>query len=478
MIPLAKVAMKKNYFPTRFLLALFVVCTFGSAEASKLCAQTPRMTAGSDVLDRYVKSGLRDNESLKQQGFLLQKSLAALKEARTLFLPNVALSMTYTRANGGRTIEFPVGDLLNPVYSSLNQLTRSEGFPRLENASILLNPNDFYDAKIRTSAPLYNVEIQYNERVKSEQTTLQQLELALYKRELVRDIKKAYYQYAQSAQAVDIYESALRLAHESERINTALFINQKVNRTTLARAENEVRKIEAALHEAMQTRSSAAAYFNFLLNKPLGAPVEADTTLLNTPLPPTTAPLLAERTTADREERAKLNAAQRISDNVLGLASSHLLPKLSVFVDVGSQGFEWRVNNRTFYYFAGISLDWSIFTFGKDTHKIEQATAEADAIRSQTRYVEQQLALQLLTARNAYAAARTNCDAARSREALAERYFNDMVKLYKEGQALFIELLDAQNQLIAVRLQRSIAQADALTKLAEIERAAASFSLE
>jgi hypothetical protein len=142
-------------------LALCLAC-LGIAEMQhSLFAQIPisRASVQSDVVNAYIRDGLRDNETIKQQGFLLDKSLAALGEARSLFLPNIALGMTYTRAGGGRTIDFPIGDLLNPVYTTLNQLTRSEGFPRLENATILLNPNDFYDAKIRTSAPLYNVEM-------------------------------------------------------------------------------------------------------------------------------------------------------------------------------------------------------------------------------------------------------------------------------------------------------------------------------
>lgn len=470
----------KNSLTFWVLSVLCLICLCIAGMQHTLFAQMPisRASVQSDVVNAYVRDGLRDNETIKQQGFLLDKSLAALGEARSLFLPTIALGMTYTRAGGGRTIDFPIGDLLNPVYATLNQLTRSEGFPRLENATILLNPNDFYDAKIRTSAPLYNVEIQYNERIKSEQTTLQQIEIALYKRELVKDIKKSYYQYCQALQAVRIYESALRLVQESERINTALWNNQKVNRTTLTRAENEVRKIDAALTEAQQNKRNAAAYFNFLLNKPLNSDIRYDSTFFSAQLPALNDTLLTNTTIANREERAKLQAAGRISENVLGLASSHLLPKLGVFVDIGSQGFEWRVNNRTLYYLAGISLDWNIFNFGKDAHKMEQAAADAQAVQSQARYVEQQLSLQLTTTINAYTTARSNCEAARSREALAEQYLSDMTKLYKEGQALFIELLDAQNQLIAVRLQRTIAQADAMSKLAEIERAAASFSLE
>jgi hypothetical protein len=46
----------------------------------------------------------------------------------------------YFMAGGGRTVDFPVGDLLNPVYTTLNQLTGGNNFPQVTNQSILLNP--------------------------------------------------------------------------------------------------------------------------------------------------------------------------------------------------------------------------------------------------------------------------------------------------------------------------------------------------
>ncbi len=58
----------------------------------------------------------RVNQGLKQRQLDYASDLAALKEARGLFLPDFSLNARYTVAEGGRTIVFPVGDLLNPVY--------------------------------------------------------------------------------------------------------------------------------------------------------------------------------------------------------------------------------------------------------------------------------------------------------------------------------------------------------------------------
>jgi outer membrane protein TolC len=423
-------------------------------------------------LDGYIKTALSNSETIKQQQFLLTKSLYALKEAKSLFLPNVAFNGTYTIADGGRTVDIPVGDLMNPVYKSLNQLTGTNNFPQIQNQSVLLNPNNFYDAKIRTTYPILNAEIEYNRKIKTRQYNLQQIEISLYKRELVKEVKNAWYKYLQACEAVTIYKTAIVLVNENLRVNTSLFNNQKVNRTAVIRSDNEVSKYNALLESAIQTRNNARAYFNFLLNADLNTEIITDSL--------TTLPVdlfLMDSTVAKREELGKLKEAIAINQNITALAKSYKRPKLNSFVDLGSQAFDFKVNNKSFYYFAGLSLEWNIFSGNKNKYKIRQAEADGQVLQSQSSYVEQQLKLQLAVSNNSFKAAIAQYYAAQSQVASSQKYYNDMFRLYKEGQALFIELLDAQNQLVTAKLQLNISLFDAWIKAAEIERANAGYNL-
>jgi len=423
-------------------------------------------------LENYIEDGLKNNETIKQQGFLLSKSMYALKEAKTLFLPNVNFSTIYTIADGGRTIDVPLGDLLNPAYNTLNQLTGTNNLPPLENKSILLNPNNYYDAKFRTSMPLLNAEIIYNKRIKSQQVDFQKTEIDLYKRELVKEIKIAYYKYSQSVKAIEIYKSALKLVLENKRINTSLFNNEKVNRTAVIRSENEVNKMNALLITAQQNEKSAKQYFNFLLNKPLENEINVDDL--------TAKPLeneIENNEVSNREEILKLKSAQTINENVIKLNKSFLVPKIGTFIDLGSQAFDWEFNDKSRYYLFGISLDWNVFSFGKNNYKTKQAQTDQDYLQSQEKYVEQQLTTQLLVAKNNFQSAIANYEASKSQLITADKYYADIQKMYKEGQVIFIELLDAQNQLINAQLQSNISLYDTWIKYAEIERANASFKL-
>jgi len=423
-------------------------------------------------LEQYIRTGLSSNETIRQQQFLLDKSLWALKEAKSLFLPNVEFNGAYTLAGGGRTVDIPVGDLMNPVYKTLNQLTGTDNFPQVQNQSVLLNPNNFYDVKLHTTYPVINAEIAYNKKIRSQQYDLQKIETDIYKRELVKEIKIAYYNYLQATTAIGIYENALALVKENERINTSLFNNQKVNRTAVVRRNNEVTKITAQLNTAIKNRDNARDFFNFLINQPLTTPILIDS-IVSIP-----DAHVADTAVNKREELLKLNTAAAINKNLIGLANSYKIPKLNSFLDLGSQAFDFKVNDKSPYYFFGISLGWNIFSGGKNKYKVKQAEADAKVIASQTSNTEQQLRLQVNVASNEFNAALVNYNAAVSQAASSEKYYKDELRLYKEGIALYIELLDAQNQLVSAQLQANISLYDTLIKQAEIERANASFIIQ
>ena len=78
--------------------------------------------AQENALESYINTAFVNNQGLTGQQLQLEQSLYALKEAHALFLPNVSFGASYSKAEGGRTIDLPLGDLLNPVYKSLNQL--------------------------------------------------------------------------------------------------------------------------------------------------------------------------------------------------------------------------------------------------------------------------------------------------------------------------------------------------------------------
>ena len=438
-----------------------------------ICIVAVDTVQAQSKLDEYVRLGLATNESIRQQNFVLDKNIYALKEAKSMFLPEVTFSTTYTKADGGRTIDFPTGDLFNSVYATLNRLTGSNAFPQLQNQHILLNPDNFYDAKFRTTLPILNAELIYNKRIKQQQVDMQKTEVLLYKRELVKEIKTAYYNYMKAVNAIDIYQSSLRLVEEGERINTKLFENSKVNRTVVLRSQNEVSRINASLTSAKKTAESARYYFNFLLNRPLTDSIFSD----DIKALPAREQLLGN-SISGREELSKLRIAKDINGNISGLARSYIIPKLGTFIDLGSQAFDWKFNSQSRYYLFGVSLEWNLFSSGKNNYRVKQTLADRDALASQTDYVQQQLLTELKIRQAGMQSAIAQYEAAQSQLKTSQTYYTDMLKLYKQGMAIYIELLDAQNQWIDAQLRANIALYDTWIANTAIERANASFTIQ
>jgi outer membrane protein TolC len=433
----------------------------------------------TESLDAYIAEGLANNEAVKQQNFNLEKSVYALKEATGLYMPNINLKADYLDSRGGRTIDFPIGDIVNPIYRNLDQINSvvapgSPRYPTLNNVSEQLNPQNFYNAYIRASVPIVNAEIWYNRKIKKDQISLQKSEVAIYKRELVKEIKVAYFNYLKATSAVSIYENALTIVNESERVNQKLVDNGKEVVFALSRAKSEVSKIKAQLNDAKNTQKNAAAYLNFLLNKPFDSEIKVDQALMANAiiLPGDPTP-----NSAKREELAKLFTAKQITNNALTLSKSSWIPKLGAQIDLGSQASDFHVNSHTGYYLLGISFDWSIFNGLRDVNKMKQAKIDVEALESQTKYVEMQLKLSATTAANSYTSSVEQYKNAITEESTSGQYFNLMNKRYKEGQALYIEYLDARNENTLASLRKAITYFDAWIKYSESERANADYKL-
>lgn len=434
-----------------------------------------RSAAQTTLLDQYIRQAFENNAGLRQQQFELSKALYALQEAKSLFLPQVSLLSSYTKAEGGRTIDVAIGDLLNPVYSTLNQLTGSNKFPTLRNQSFLLNPDNYYDAKFRTTLPLINTEIWYNKRIKQQLISQQQAAVNVYKRELVRDIKTAYFQYYQAGKAVEIYNSAMALIRENIRVNESLLRNGVRNGTALTRSQAEQQKTDAALIQAENSRKNAQAYFNFLLNRSLQDSVLMDTTSFILPV----ASLQPDggRGVNGREELAQLRTVKKVHELDLSMQKAYLVPKLSTFLDLGSQGDAFKWNDKTRYYMWGVNLEWNLFSGGKYRYKARQAAADVQATQAQYDQTQQALQFQLTQSFNNYRSATASYGSAQSQVSFAVKYYNDQFKAYKEGQLLYIELVDAQNQLTNARLLLAQAFAGVQVAQAQLERDQAAYPI-
>ncbi|MBK8699585.1 MAG: TolC family protein [Saprospiraceae bacterium] len=201
---------------------------------------------------------------LKAKDFQLANTVAAMKEAKAMYGPSVVFNTQYTLAAGGRTINFPVGDLLNPVYNTLNDLTNSNQFNLLENQNITFLPNNFYDAKLSVQQAIYHPDLALNRRMKSLESDLKLLEIKAYKRYLAREVMVTYFQGESAYQAMAIYEEADKVLAEARRATQSLLNNGLALPSAVQRIESQIATIRASAIETMHQKKMQMPIWSFL----------------------------------------------------------------------------------------------------------------------------------------------------------------------------------------------------------------------
>lgn len=434
-----------------------------------------RAQAQQEVLDGYIKDALANNLVLQQKNISLQQSLLSLKEARALYLPTTWFEGQYTLAQGGRDISIPIGDLLNPVYSTLNQLTGSQKFPQVDNVSEQLLPNNFYDLRIKTTMPVYNPELKYNKTVREKQVTLQQNEVDIYKRELIKEVKQSYYSILMAEKAIGIFQSTLGLVNENLRLNQSLLANGKGLPAYVSRAESEVKQVETQLSNAKNEKQKAIAWFNALLNRNIDeAVIIADLKLADAG---PSSVFEQQDNVSSREELKQMTIMKDIQTNTLKLNKAYHAPRVGAFLDLAAQDFNWNFQQKSFFYLGGVQVNVPLFAGNRNLYKIQSTELELTNTEHATKDLKRKLEVSAFNSRNNARNNYNNYLLAIKQEESASKYFKLIDRGYKEGINSFIEILDARNQLTQSLLQKELNYYKLLAALADHERQTASINL-
>jgi len=423
------------------------------------------------VLDEYVATAFQQNITLQQKSIQVEKAMIALKTAQSLYQPTVAFQGGYQTGEGGRSIAFPVGDLLNPVYSTLNALTKSAAFPQIANVETNFFPRDFYDVKVQTSMPLYNKDISYNKQIQEQSIGLQREDVSLYKRELVKQIKTAYFQYLLSLGLQKVYENALNLALEGKKVNEKLLANGKGLPAYLLRSDSEIANIQAQMADAAKQSQAAQMYFNFLLNRELRAEIRIDFEVEKA------LAAVYTITPGAREELSLLSKSIQIQETVLKMNESFYLPKLNGFVNLGSQSTLGNITSKSGYYFLGLQMDIPIFSGKRNLYKVKQTQLDIASAKNAYDLSSKQFNMAAEIAQKNVQSSLVSFQASTKSYEAASAYLRLIEKGYKEGVSTYLETVDARNQWMNATINYQLKQFNVLIAAAAYEREAASYPL-
>lgn len=457
----------------RHLLILAGATAFGVMPAAAqqgdvheaACDSTP-----ANPLDRVVAEALRANLGLQQARVSEERAEANVREARGRFLPSVTVHSRYTRQSG--TLD--LGDIVNPVNATLNQLTGEARFPTDLNLTFPYG----HDSRVGLVLPVVNAPIWAGYAASRHAAEAEHQNVLITARSLAAQAQSAFLSVAAARSVRRTWESTLPVVTESERVAQRRVDAGSATPDAVFRARADRSDVEQKLQEAREQEDAAARAFNRIMNRPLDAPVDTiPDTALRLPLD-LTEDEAVQRALARREELSGLRAATQAAEAAKRAVTGAFLPSVAVAVDYGFQSQDVRFDRSHDYWTASVLVSWNLFNGGQDAARRE--AAQADVRRLDLRRAETENMIRL-DARQAYDAAVVAHDAvatADSRLAAARRTFQLVRRRYEEGLAAPIEFIDARTTLTSAELNRVLTVYRYAIRWVDLERAAALRDIE
>ena len=462
-----------------FWIANVAVAAEGSAAANAEPVE--------DGLQQLIDEALLANLQLRASGASVQQRLAALEQARARYLPAIDFAARYTVADGGRTIDIPVGDLLNPVYATLDEMLIAQGqpprFPRVQNQSIEFLRSPDQETKVLLQQPLYEPRLGPAVDANRAQVSRAEADLAALRSQVIRDMKQAYYRWLAADQAVAVFDATLESARANLAANQSLYRNGRITRDLVYRAEADVLEIEQERLAAASRVRIARSYVNLLRDAPLARPLPAadldDATIgrFRTRLVRALAGRrldsgpLQDLAGEQRQELKSLDAAIAAGQAQQALARAAFKPSLGIGAEAGFQGTDYSLRTEDRYVLASLVLRFNAFRGGADRAALDEARALTEQLRATRDLADQQVRLEVQQALETFEVAEASLETAAKREAAASGAFEIISRKRDLGQINQAEFIDARRAYTDAQLNVTRVRAEYLARLAELEYA-------
>ena len=472
------------------LIALLQLAAAGPAAAAAAAQATPAAAPSATVEDglrTLLDDALAANLELRASSAAVRQRLAALDQARARYLPVLDVAARYSVADGGRTIEFPVGDLLNPVYATLDEMLVASGqpprFPRLENQDIALLREREQETKLVLEQPLYEPRLRPAVAANQAELDRSTAGYEALRSRVIRDVQQVYYLWLATQQAVLVLDATLELARSNLAANESLYRNGKITRDLVLRAEADLLEVEQQRIAAASRVRIAQSYVNLLRDAPLAAPlpqadIDAATVeryrdrlvqrLAGRSLDPASLQRLA---TGRRAELRGLDAAVAGGEARQDLARAAFRPRLLLGAEAGIQGEDYGFSDDERYALASVVLRWNTFRGGADRAALAEARAFTDELRAQRDLAAQRVRLEVQQAVEDVEVAGASLDTARKRAEAADGALRIATRKRDLGQINQTEFIDARRTMTDASLNLNRVRAEFLGRIAELEYA-------
>ncbi len=446
----------------KLLTIIFLYFLFGT---SSINAQSP-------ILEKYIQEALKQNLSVKARQLNHQKQQSRIEQANKLWGFNVNFDASYLLATGGRTLNFPIGDLFNPAYAALNQLTNSSQFPTdIENVKTQLTPNNFVDAQLKISMPLVNSSIRYNQKIQQTLLQLEDINIELQKEDIEYQVKTAYYNYLKSLEGMRILEESEQLLQNVLTFNQKLVKFDKATDEIIYDVQFQIENLKSQKTIVEEQSALAKALFNLLLKRDLETDVEVDANILKQidyDLVPIEA--LQKKALSKRLEFQQLKVAKEVNTLNQERIQKEGKPVIGASGGIGVQTENFNFDGGGALFTLGVGMSVNLFDNGQRKKRIEELQIDRQVLQNNQAQLQQKVNIEVLQVHYALASLLSRMQSEQAAEQSAAKSLERFQTRYKNNKALLIELLQSQNRLTTSQLSRALTKYDFLIKKAELEK--------
>ena len=422
-------------------------------------------TTASQILDGLVREALERNLALEQQRLTTRQSASGVRQARGVLLPTLAVDARYSEFSGVVNI----GEFINPAYEALNQLLGQDVFPTNVAATLPFRQ----ETRLRATQVLYNQGAIEQWRLARTLYGVSEAQQELAARQIAADVQQAWLALAGATRVVDVYQSALSVLAENERVADRLVANGQGMADAVFRARADRAELAQQVADAERQRDAARRLLNAMLDRDPETPIQVvDDSSLVRPLPADRDGTMREAM-ARREELEQAELGVSIADRQVRLASSAFLPSVALAADWGIQGDRYRFDGSGNVAVASLVFQWNLFNGGQDAARREQATLEKRKAELRRRDAERQITVQVAQAWDAAQVAQRALETSSARLAAARGSFNLVSRRYDEGLAPHIEFVAARESLTQAELNAVLTRFTYAARRVDLERAAA-----
>ncbi len=418
-----------------------------------------------DPLGSLVAQALKANLDLEQERLAVRRAEAEVGASRAFLLPSLSLESRGTRASGTPNL----GDLVNPAYAALNQLTGTQRFP----TDLDLSLPQRHQSTVRLTQPLFNEAIRANVALARARRDGQRMQLAAAARRVAAEVQIAYLTQASARRVAETFEATLALVRESERVAERLLAAGRATPEAVQRGRAERAEVEQQLAEARERQTAAARALDLVLQRPLDTPVEViPDSALDLPLD-ITADAAVASALAGREELRQADAGVGVAQAARRVATAGYIPSAAVGLEYGYQGRRLSFGADEDYWTASLVVSWNLFDGGGDAARRAAAGYDAARVRTRRRELADRIALEVGDAHEAATVAHAAIATADTRLDAARRTYTLVRRRFEEGAASPFELVDARTAMTGAELNRVLTAYRYAIRWVDLERAAA-----